>query len=578
MKFKKTVFLVLTLFFVSNVFSQEILKSSEEEYYDFLSLYGEVKKPSMNYRTLSDSVWLEADEITDENKTPWGNRNLKTEFVLFDFNSENTSFFLRGLNRTFSVRIYNPENFSSYNSAAPFGQNDGGLWQGKGFNTAFSTGLRLEGFGFELTVRPQLSFSQNQAFEYLIDGYKADSYAGKASDYGYVWGACDAPQRFGDKAFWNYDWGDTEIRWSWYSFTVGFGTQSIWLGPAFENPLLHSNHAATYPKFDIGLRKTQITIPKLNWYIGDIEGRIWAGRLSESDYYDNNDTNNYNQITGFTFSYSPSFVNGLTFGINKVCICKWTNPERLYYLNPFFNTNTLTSENDLGEDQKASLTAQWLFEKVQLDIYAEIGFDDFLSAGFKFYEYARFPFHTITYTTGLKKAFTHSEEKDIGGLLAFEWNYTEASQDYQMWPNSGYNFGFHYQVKQGYTNKGQWLGSGIGYGGNSQYLSYTLFDKFGWQKFFIGRNNPDNNYIWAKCVEGSTSTNSKRYYTAFKANFYTGLEAETVIIEHFKILSGFTYNLIINPMYNPGKSANGAYREYTYMNNFNFKLGLRYQI
>ena len=47
------------LFFCHDTFlpAQEALKSVEEEYYDFLSLQGTVEKPTLNYRTLSDSVW-----------------------------------------------------------------------------------------------------------------------------------------------------------------------------------------------------------------------------------------------------------------------------------------------------------------------------------------------------------------------------------------------------------------------------------------------------------------------------------------------------------------------------------------
>lgn len=578
MHLKKSVVFAVIFALFSGLFAQEILKSTQEEYYDFLSLYGIVERPSFNYRTLSDSKWIPSQEITDEVNEPWSDKKITSDFTLLNLNFNDSNFFLRGLDPKISVKIYEIENSNSYNTAAPFGQNDGAFWQGKGYNTAFSTGLRVEGFGFELTVRPQLSFSQNKEFEYLVDGYYNPVFAEKASAFGYVWGACDAPQRFGNDSFWTYDWGDTEVRWSWYGFTLGFGTQSVWLGPAFENPLLHSNHAASYPKIDIGLRRTQIIIPYLNWYLGDIEARMWAGRLEESEYFDNDESNNYRLLTGFSVSYNPPFIKGLSIGVNKMTMCKWNNPDRIYYLNPFFNTNTLTGNDNRGEDMKASITVDWLFEKVQLEIYSEIGFDDFLSNGFKFYEYARFPLHTITYTVGLKKAFTHSEAHQIKGLLAFEWNCTEASQDYQMWPGSGYNFGFHGQINQGYTNKGQWLGSGIGYGGNSQYLSYTLFSKHGYEKFFIGRNNPDNSYIWAKCVDGDSSYNAIRYFTAFKANFYTGIEAETFVINGLRIQSGFTYNLIINPMYNPGLSTSGYYREYNYINNFNFRLGIKYQI
>ena len=47
--------------------AQEALKSTEEEYYDFLSIQGKARRGFLSYRTLSDSVWtLETDAETGE--------------------------------------------------------------------------------------------------------------------------------------------------------------------------------------------------------------------------------------------------------------------------------------------------------------------------------------------------------------------------------------------------------------------------------------------------------------------------------------------------------------------------------
>ena len=55
--------IILALSFCA--FSQEALKSTEEEYYDFLSLMGITERPSLNYRTLSDSAWEIKDAEND---------------------------------------------------------------------------------------------------------------------------------------------------------------------------------------------------------------------------------------------------------------------------------------------------------------------------------------------------------------------------------------------------------------------------------------------------------------------------------------------------------------------------------
>lgn len=573
MKLKKE--FLFGFFFIStfNLFSQEVLKSVEEEYYDFLSLSGIVKKDFLTYRTLSDSIWIFTDDITAEVDGnfvhPWENKNLGTTYTLFSSNKEKLNFFEKGINNSLNVKIYGPEWYNNYNTATPWGDNDGALWQGRGYNTSFSTGVRIDGFGASLTCRPQLSFSQNKDFDIMPSKY--------GNGFGYFWGACDSPQRFGDSSFWTFDWGDTELRYTWHTLTVGAGTQSIWLGPAHENTLLFSNNAPTFPKLDFGIKKTNITIPYLNWDLGEFETRIFVGKLFESDYFDNKSTNDERQINGWTISYSPSFLKGFTVGFNKICMCYWGDDNWFYYLNPFYKGNVVKTSSDVqGEDQKASFNFDWNFEEIQFDVYAEIGVDDYPSKGVKLYEYARFPFHTMTYTVGLKKGLTVSEKNKLFGLINFEWNCTEASQDYQMWPGSGYNFGFHHQIRQGWTNKGQWLGSGIGYGGNNQYLSFTLFSNHGYEKLFIGRNNPDNNFIWSKCVEGDSNYNAIHYFTAFKANFYVGAESLLFVLPSFWLKSTFTYDLVINPLYNPGYSSSGSYREYNYLHNFSFGLTAKY--
>lgn len=569
------------LFFAAApLFVQEALKSTEEDYYDFLSLTGATHRSYLLYRTVEESRWQVTDD--DDSIHVWSDKNLGTRRTLWQRSSSNRNWFTGGFENAISYKVYGAEWFSSYNSKAPFGQNDGGLWQGRGYNTAIMGGGTINAFGFSVSVRPQLSYSQNKAYEYLIDGYAGAAYADGAAQYGYLWGRCDAVQRFGDTGFWNFDWGDTEIRYSWRAFTVGIGTEAIWVGPAFVNPVLHSNNAPTYPKLDVGLRRTRLTVPHFGWYLGDIESRWWVGYLTESAYFDNDSSNDHNQLSGFTFAYAPSFLPGLTLGVTKITLSKWGDAFWLYAY-PGFYGNTLTGHKSRkGEDQKASISADWLFTRIGLDIYGELGFDDFLADGMKVYEYLRYPFHTITYTVGLKKTIELSRAHRLRGVLQLEWNNTEGSQDYQLWSGSGYNFGFHGQISQGYTNRGQWIGSGIGYGGNSQFMSFTVYSPHGYEKLYVGRNNPDNNYVYYKAVDADadkTSYLGARYYTAFKANFYIGFENLYFITRGLSLRYGFCYNMIINPTYEPGyNEERNAWRDYSHWNNYNATLAVKYQL
>jgi hypothetical protein len=537
--------IVCFLFVFSHpLFAQEVLKSDTEEYYDFLSLEGLTGRPTLNYRTLSDSVW----NITEGTAHPLQDQNLGvTRRIIGDL----------------SLRVYGPELFSSFNTTAPYGQNDAALWQGKGFNAALSGGLRLEGYGIAATFKPQLVFSQNAEFGIMAPEFSGPNYDGKAAKYGYFWGNIDAPQRFGDKSIFAFDWGDSEIRYSWKTLTIGFGTQSIWLGPAYLNPILHSNNAPTYPKIDLGIRRQPVTIPWTNWYIGDIEFRIWTGYLSESDFFDNNPANDHTMFHGLSFAYAPSFLPGLTLSANRVCMVPW-DWGNLKFMLPLAINNI--------EDQKASFSASYFLPQAGISVYGELGIDDYVAPAP--IAYIRYPFHTMTYLAGLKKTLNFNTTKYRGELI-FEWSNMEISQDFQyQWPSSFY---FHGLIIHGYTNKGQLLGNGMGVGGNSQYLGIKLYHPKGSALVFIHRFNPDNNFIYKEMID-KTAVEAKygeKYYYSWKANLIIGLNASYFVTKYMSFSGGAAYNLILNPQYYLDKEIYGSDKV---LHNFSLQLGIKISI
>ena len=530
-----------------SLYSQESLKSIEEEYYDFLSLTGVTERPTLGYRTLSDNVWkFKEVETFEENedgtftkvRVPgkesdahiWKNNNLGTTYTLWEALAPADNWFTRGIKQGFTARIYGPEWFNSYNTAAPYGQNDGALWQGRGYNTSLTAGVRLEGYGFELTFKPQVCFSQNLDFDILKSNY--DSPFGYFRGYKHNIGI-DAPQRFGNSSFWNYDWGDSEVRYILYHFTIGFGTQIPWIGPSLFNPILHSNNAPSYPKFDIGLRKTKITIPYFDIYLGDIESRIWIGYLTESDFFDNDSTNNHNRINGFNFSYSPSFIKYFTIGITKICLSKWNN-FNIKYLNPFYSENTGIGTS-IGEDQKASIYFNYLNPKVGFEIFGEIGIDDYLQEGL-FKGLLRYPFDTLLTTFGLKKSCTINSNLKLDFI--FELSSMEQPRN-RLAANTNYSFNFHHQISQGFTNKGQYIGSYLANGGNSQIFLIRIYYPKGFSEINFQRNNPDNTYSYS---------NHAGNYT-YKSNTVLLINSSLFITNQLYITISGIFDYIINSYY-----------------------------
>lgn len=527
---KKIVVLSSLALLLNPVFSQEQLKSAEEEYFDFLSIQGLADRSFMFYRTLSDSAWI----LNDESHV-WSGQNLGTSRILFEPENLSDNFFARGINQGLAYRIYGPDWYNSFNSKLPYGQNDSALWQGKGYNTSLTGGVRLEGYGFEVTLKPQLTFSQNLDYTYKKSAYE--------SEYGYFSGGgyyIDLPQRFGDSAYYNFDWGDSEIRFTWHNLTAGFGTQNVWLGPAWLNPIMSSNNAAGFPKVDAGLRKTEVTIPKLGWYIGDVEARLWMGKLYESDYFDSNPDNDERLVNSMMLSYSPSFLKGFTVGASRTMLTYWGNFS-LKYMNPFYSPVSQELGN-VDDDKKISVFADYVIPAGGIEIYGEYAIDDGNLSGL----WTVSPEHASSYTIGAKKALSISEEKKIYGELIFEHSSFELSRDYFFW--SGYSgFYFHYDITQGYTNKGQIVGAGTGYSGNSQYLGFRVFYPKGSSMISLHRHVDDSNYSFNKAVGLSIPENLLdnetyiRYCQKWRTAITLGLSTDYFVNQNLRV--GGSYEL-----------------------------------
>lgn len=578
---KKIIFVFAALFFSSFVFSQEALKSIEEDYYDFMSLRGITERPTLGYRTLSDNVW-KFNEITSfmENEdgtfskvlTPgeeneiniWSKNNLGKTFTIWTPSNPAENFITRGFKQGLFVKVYGPEWFGSVNSTVPYGWNDGALWQGKGFNTSLTTGIRAEGYGFEITFKPLLCFSQNLDYDYQqgVNGSK----------YSYWAGGIDLVQRYGDESLFTFDWGDSEIRYSWHNLTFGFGTQNAWLGASYINPMLGSNNAPGFPKFDWGLRKTEVIIPlpknkSLN--IGSIEGRIWTGLLTESDYFDTNPDNNKRMVNGLSASYSPSFIPGFTIGLNRVFVTNWSKHNLKYILRLF----TLSRANGFftgeDEDQKFAFFAEWNLPKAGFTVYGEFGRDDFS------YDEESYPFHTAIYTIGAKQFIPLPF--NLKSELNVEFNFFEMSQDYQfVFPYMGYYV--HGSINQGYTNKGQIIGAGTGSFGNSLFIQYKVYYPKGYTLLRFHRHSPNNNAIHAKTVHWAADPNydnllHSEYYLHWFENFETyytiGMETCFFFTKDFLATLGFNYSKIYHRNYNPTPKVHS--------DNFNAEFRVKYE-
>ena len=103
---------------------------------------------------------------------------------------------------------------------------------------------------------------------------------------------------------------------------------------------------------------------------------MWFGKLKQSDYFSSTRDDD-RMLVGGSLSLSPSFIDGLSVGFNRVFMTYW-DWGNLSYAGRLFTTshkNATGSGND--EDQKLALFADWSFPSVGFEVYGEYGFDDF---------------------------------------------------------------------------------------------------------------------------------------------------------------------------------------------------------
>lgn len=158
-------------------------------------------------------------------------------------------------------------------------------------------------------------------------------------------------------------------------------------------------------------------------------------------------------------------------------------------------------------------------------------------------------------------------------MIQLELTNLECSADYDRLIGWYTTFYSHTIITQGYTNKGQWLGAGIGTGGNSQYLGFTLYHNNGALTLFGQRRNPDLDYtmyIDSKKFEygsGTAETNIKDILDfGIKSTYY--IRGKTCIN------TGIIFEDIHNPLNRSQNNGNSFKSEIMY--NFSLIFGIKY--
>lgn len=369
-----------------------------------------------------------------------------------------------------------------YNSHHPYGWNDGSMIPAKGYQAQLSAGLFASVGWLSIQLQPEFVWAANSNFEEFPQAHTDSIW----KEYYLFLNSIDNPERFGTGSYSKVLPGQSSIRLNYKKVSLGLSTENLWWGPGIRNSLMMSDNAPGFAHITFNS-----TAP-VKTFIGHFEWQIIGGKLKNSNILPPDTSRTYEDqvlylpkqnndrfINAMVITWQPKWVKGLFLGFSR-SFYQYSNnvPKDLNGYLPVFSAFFKGGTKDdisIGRDQMLSLFFRWVLAKENAEVYAEFGRNDHSQ---NTTDLALEPEHSRAYLLGMKKLFQNGG-KDVEFMMEFanlQSPSTSTIRAVQPWYA-------HYQVRHGYTNRGQVLGSGIGPGGNSQTLGLSWLN--GIQKFGV---------------------------------------------------------------------------------------------
>lgn len=399
------------------------------------------------------------------------------------------------------LRVLGPEVQLVHNSTLPWSMNDGALWAGRGLSTRIIAGVAAKVGPLRMVIAPELVASENRHFDLRVPWIERPEVPPDRSPWQFEWYAAgpysiDMPTRFGAERIQRILPGQSSIALAIRAVEFGIASESNWWGPGIRNALILSNNAPGFPHLFLRAARP------LETRIGEADFRWLVGGLTESDYFDDDESNDLRSISGGAVTLRLHRPKGLTLGLARTVWGTSTGwgqiPGRWFELfRAVGRPNDLPLSDSLlhpgSAEQLYSLFGRWVMPAAGLEAYFEWGRTEFPASVRDLFVA---PGHTQAYTLGLQWVMTAFRESHQF-RVQLENTSVEQSTSFRNRP-----LGVWYtsrRIIQGYTNEGQPLGAAVGPGSSGQ----TLLLDYLWPQASLGlllgrtRYNEDVRSIFA---------------------------------------------------------------------------------
>lgn len=306
-------------------------------------------------------------------------------------------------------------------------RSEGGLWVGRGANVQVIPSIGIAVGPVRALLAPSLSWNGNGAYEVFPgadtsrSGFASPWYAGPRS--------IDLPSRFGTEPITRVDLGESALWVASHGVVAGAATGTQRWGPGLRGNLLLSPNAPGIPRGFVGTDGARRT------RIGAVEALAFAGTLTESPWFDADESNDTRPIWAVGGTLSPAGWEALR----------------------------LTLAHAQVRTEKVSMLALELRSARGVRGWAEVARQGGLPP---MHQFLTIPYQGLAYLVGAEY------RAPVGGnalMVALEMANLEQPRDLRR--QQVQDFYTSDTVAQGWTQRGQLLGHYAGPGGQSQYLA-----------------------------------------------------------------------------------------------------------
>jgi hypothetical protein len=410
--------------------------SDAENYLRYLQSLGIVREYPWSVRAFSSGELRRLQPQSDGH--PWANaRSMRSQPILYNW---------------VQVDVAPAEVRTWYNTAFPFGINDGAVWVGRGLTTQLTGGVSVRWGPAELTLAPTVFWAENRDFNKPVNGPSA------FADPAYPTGV-DRPQRFGPRGYGAIDPGQSSLRLALLGFATGVSYANEWWGPMSDFPFILSNNAPGFAHVFFG------TARPLNIGVGRVHTRILYGRLEQSAFSPMPADSARRFVGGIVATFQPLGFPGLELGASRFMHVPWPDSGLTSdYFKHLFETFLkrrirkdflLDPRNGSSIDnQLASAFARWTLARSGFEMYVEYGREDH---SVNAYDLLLELDHSAVYGLGLRKAWR--SDAAVMAMRAEIMNFQPSTLLRHRAEGGTYG---HTYTRQGHTNRGQLLGAAIG--------------------------------------------------------------------------------------------------------------------